>query len=108
MGVAGGRTLIWIDPEHAEVQGFSFNADIVGEPRLIDGKLIVADESGSIQALDLAKRQLVGVGYRLQANVAAAAAPVPYGTDRLFVPLTDGTIILPSLAWFRPPFLGPP
>ena len=44
----------------------------------------------------------VGLRYTLQAAVAPAATPLPYGADRLFVPLSDGTVLLPSRAWFRP------
>ncbi|HYV37330.1 MAG TPA: PQQ-binding-like beta-propeller repeat protein, partial [Gemmataceae bacterium] len=106
--VVGGRRLVWLDPQSDKAQGFTFRSDIVGEPHLIDGLFIVADEGGQIQALDPSTRQLVGLGYTLHANVAAAATPVPYGTDRFFVALTDGTVLLPSRDWFRPKFLGMP
>ena len=106
--VASGRRLNVMDPAHGEVWGHTFAADIVGEPQFIDGRLIVADESGAIQALDLATRRIVGMGYRIGANVAPAAVPVPFGAGRLFVPLTDGTVLLPARAWFQPTFLGIP
>jgi hypothetical protein len=105
--VIGERRLVWLDPHNDKPRwAHTCRADIVGEPLLIDGVLIVADESGQIEARDCATGQAVGLGYTLRAAVAPAAAPLPYGTDRLFVPLTDGTVLLPSRAWFRPTLLG--
>jgi outer membrane protein assembly factor BamB len=107
--VIGKRRLVWIDPEKDQpVDGFTFGADIVGQPELVDGVLIVADESGQIQGFDPRKAQKIGLGYRLRADVAPAAAPVPYGMERLFVPLTDGTVLLPSRMWFSGKVLGLP
>jgi len=101
--VVDHRRLVFLDPDKNQLQGgWSFPNDIVGEPALIDGHLIVADESGAITALDPTTQKPVGLGYRLQADVAPAAAPVPWGADRLFVPLTDGTVLLPARTWFRP------
>src|SRR5205807_3089104 len=101
--VIGRRRLVWLDPAREQpAWALTFPADIVGEPRLLDGVLIVADESGQIQAIDPASGQPVGLRYTLEAAVAPAMAPLPHGPDQLFVPLTDGTALLLSRAWFRP------
>jgi hypothetical protein len=107
--IVGGRRLVWLNPDKDRpAWAHTFRADIVGQPAQIGDVLIVADESGQIQALDPATGQLVGLGYTLQADVAPAAAPVPFDGDRLFVPLTDGTVLVPSRAWFQPSVLGFP
>jgi outer membrane protein assembly factor BamB len=101
--VVDNRRLVWIDPERDQLPGlaFSFPADIVGLPELIDGVLVVADETGHIQGFDPRTARKVGDGYLLRADVAPAGAPLPFG-DRVFVPLTDGTALLPSKLWFLP------
>jgi hypothetical protein len=107
--VVGRRRLVWLDPAKEQpAWALTFPADIVGEPLLLEGVLIVADESGQIQAVDPADGSPVGLRYAIEAAVAPAAAPVPHGADQLFVPLTDGTALLLSRAWFRPRFLGVP
>jgi hypothetical protein len=55
-----------------------------------------------------ASGQVQGPGYMLRANVAPSAAPLNCGAGRLFVPLTDGTILLLSTRHFRHPLLGFP
>jgi outer membrane protein assembly factor BamB len=105
--VVGSRRLVWLNPDGDTRWAITFPADIVGEPQLIDGTLIVADESGQIQAVDPATGRSVGWGYAIHADVAPAATPVPFGHDRLFVPLTDGTVLLPSRDWFRASVLFP-
>jgi hypothetical protein len=105
--VVSGRRLVWLDPDTDERRwAHTFPADIVGEPQIIDGHWIVADESGKILALDPILRQTVGLGYDLHAAVAPAGTPLPFGADRVFLPLSDGTVLLPSREWFRPSFLG--
>ena len=47
-----------------------------------------------------ARRLPVGAILTLKMN-AAASAPVPFGPNRAFVPLTDGTMIVPPLEKFR-------
>jgi outer membrane protein assembly factor BamB len=107
--VLGGRRLVWLDTDSEKPRwALTVRADIVGEPLLIDGCLVVADESGQIQALDPATGRPVGLGYALHAAVAPTGSVLPYGTDRLFVPLTDGTVLLPSREWFRSSLLGIP
>jgi outer membrane protein assembly factor BamB len=107
--VVGHRTLLCLDPDSDKpLWRRTLRGDIVGQPQLIEGRLIAADESGRITALDPATGLPVGIEFRIQADVAPAAAPVPWGPDRLFVPLTDGTVLLPARAWFRPSILGFP
>ena len=107
--VVGHRRLVWLDPQSDQpIRALTFAGEIVGEPELIDGVLVVADQSGRIQGFDPATLLPVGLPYTLQASVAPAATPLPYGADRLFVPLTDGTVLLLSRAWFRPTLLGLP
>jgi hypothetical protein len=102
--VVDQKRLVGIDPEKDQLPGLalSFPADIVGQPEIVDGLLIVADEKGQIKALDPKTVRPIGDGYLLRADVAASAAPVLFGADRLFVPLTDGTVLLPPKMWFWP------
>jgi hypothetical protein len=74
---------------------------IVGQPQLVGDRVLVADESGGFVGLDPATGEPRGKGYTLRASVAAAVAPVAFGPDRVFAPLTDGTVLLLSLRHFR-------
>jgi hypothetical protein len=74
---------------------------IVGQPQLVGDCVLVADESGGFVGLDPATGEPRGKGYTLRASVAAAVAPVAFGPDRAFAPLTDGTVLLLSLRHFR-------
>jgi outer membrane protein assembly factor BamB len=109
--ILGGRRLVLLDPANDQPWGHTFRADIVGQPELVDGMLIVADVDGQFQAVDpqaglLATERFVGLGYKLRANVAPATAPVPFGADWVLAPLTDGTVLLLARQWFRPRILG--
>ena len=77
------------------------NADIVGEPHIIDGALVVADVAGHFRALEPSSGGRLGPGLIMKANVAATAAPLPFGPGRAFAPLTDGTIVLVPLEKLR-------
>jgi hypothetical protein len=68
---------------------------------VIDGMLVVADVAGQLIALDPATGRPLGAGITFKANVAATAAPLPFGAGHAFVPLTDGTIILAPLEKLR-------
>jgi hypothetical protein len=105
--ILSGRRLVLLDPAKDLPWGHTFRADIVGQPELVDGMLIVADVDGQFQAVDpatglLPTERFVGLGYKLRANVAAATAPVPFGADWGLAPLTDGTVLLLPRPWFRP------
>jgi outer membrane protein assembly factor BamB len=94
--------LVWLDPEraaeawHYETEG----TGIVGQPQLVGGLLLVADQSGHFVAIDPATGKRQGSGYRLTANVAPAAAPIAFGPQEAFAPLTDGTVLMLSLQHF--------
>ena len=94
--IVNRRTLVWIDPAQTQplwkytVQG----EGIVGQPRLVGDSVVVANLSGHFVALDAETGQPRGRGYTLKASVAPAAAPVAFGPDGIFAPLTDGTILL--------------
>ena len=100
--VVGKNRLVWIDPEKdAPLWEYTFVSEIVGQPQLVDGVLLVANLAGQYLALDPANGRHRGPGYTLKANVAPAATPVPFGSERLFAPLTDGTIMLLDRKHFR-------
>ena len=100
--VVGKNRLVWIDPEKdAPLWEYTFVSEIVGQPQLVDGVLLVANLAGQYLALDPANGRPRGSGYTLKANVAPAATPVPFGSERLFAPLTDGTIMLLDRKHFR-------
>jgi outer membrane protein assembly factor BamB len=94
--VVDHHRLVWLDPEKdAKLWTATIPGDgVEAAPRLVDGRLVVADLAGRFVALDPATGRLRGDGYRHPAEAAPAAAPVPFGTGRLFAPLTDGTVLL--------------
>jgi hypothetical protein len=94
-----------LDPDKdGEVWRYTAAADLVGEPQLVDGCLVLADMSGKFVGLDLATGKATGKSYTLKANVAPSAAPIAFGKNRLFAPLTDGTVLWLSMAQLRPSF----
>jgi outer membrane protein assembly factor BamB len=95
--------LLWFDPSKKEpAWEYATNGEeIVGQPQLIEGMLVMADRSGRFLALDPATGKAQGKGYTLKANVAPAASPVAFGTGRAFTPLTDGTVLLLTLQNLR-------
>jgi hypothetical protein len=98
------RRVVWLDPaKEAPLWVADFQADVVGRPRLIDGLLVVADQRGKIQGLDPGSGRPAGPGYLIQARAAPTASPVAFGADRFFVPLSDGTVLLPARSRLRPP-----
>ena len=105
--VVEGKRLVGIDPERDERWQAHMVSDIVGAPLLVDDMLVVADVSGRFLALRPTDGQptdgqpIGAAGYRLRANVAPDAAPVPFGPGRLLVPLNDGTLLLLPLAKLR-------
>jgi outer membrane protein assembly factor BamB len=99
--IAGKSHLVWLDPKEDAPLWEYFVPDIVGEPHLIDGVLVIADAAGQFRALDPASGRPLGAVLTLKANVAANAAPLPFGAGRAFVPLTDGTMVLLPLEKLR-------
>jgi outer membrane protein assembly factor BamB len=91
------RRLILVDArKNKELWRHERKADIVGRPILLKDLLIVADQGGHFVGLNPATGKERGKGYKLRANTAPAAGPVPFGPDRIFTPLADGTVLLLS------------
>jgi outer membrane protein assembly factor BamB len=100
--VVEGRRLVWLDPNKTEkLWEFPDPAAVkdkpsllVGQPTLVDGLLVVADQSGRFVGLDPATGKPVGPGLSFGASVAPTASPVPFGPGRAFASLSDGTALL--------------
>lgn len=98
--VVDRRRLVWLGPARDRDPQWHFDAAgeaIVGQPQVVQGLVIVADESGRFVGLDPESGKELGQGYTLRASVAPAASPVSFGLGRAFAPLTDGTVLLLSL-----------
>ncbi len=98
--VVDGTRLAWIDPEKDTVlwtYPAKAGAALVGRPRLVGGMVLVADESGLIVGLKPETGEPAGFEMQLQGSAAPTGAPAGFGAERLFVPLTDGTVLLPKL-----------
>jgi outer membrane protein assembly factor BamB len=95
----GDQRLVWLDPDEQNPcwEYRSQGREIVGQPELVEGVLVVAEESGRYVALDPQTGQPKGPGYLLKGSVAPAASPVAFGANRLFAPLSDGTVLMLSL-----------
>jgi outer membrane protein assembly factor BamB len=101
------KQLVWIDPKVTEKVLWRSpenpDAEIIGRPEVVGDLLVVADQSGKVVGLDETTGKPVGPGYTLRGSVAAAASPVAFGPYRLFVPLTDGAVLLPEVSRLRAP-----
>jgi outer membrane protein assembly factor BamB len=99
VAVVDRKRLILLDPDKDEpIWSAAAPADgIEVRPRLIDGRLIIADAAGLFVALDPTTGKRLGPGYRHPAVVAPTAAPAPMGGGRLFAPLTDGSVLVLSI-----------
>jgi outer membrane protein assembly factor BamB len=101
--VVAGSRLAWIDPargvlwEHRTREGDA----IVGLPRLAEGMVVVADQSGRYVGLNPATGEPLGDGYALRGSVAPVATPVEFTKGRLLAPLSDGTVMLLSTKKLR-------
>jgi outer membrane protein assembly factor BamB len=103
------RRLVWLDPTAETFWTYATPGEgIVGRPQLVGDVVMVADVSGGFVGLDPATGKPRGPGYTLKASVAPAAAPVAFGPDRAFVPMTDGTVLLLGLGHFRDKPAGKP
>ena len=69
---------------------------IEAKPRVIGDVMILADLSGRFEAIDIATGRPTGGAYPAQAALPAApaAAPIEFGADHLFAPMTDGTVLI--------------
>ncbi len=94
--VVDGRRLAWLDPARDGKPAWESTADgeIVGQPQLIEGVLVVALQTGAFVGLDPAKGQPTGDKLPSPGGVAPAISPVAFGPGQLFAPLADGTILL--------------
>jgi outer membrane protein assembly factor BamB len=103
--VVDGSRLVWIDPARSQEPLWEYKtatgAAIVGEPQMVDGKLLVAEQGGAMAALDPATGKRQGSGYTLPGSVAPAAPALAFDADSLFTPLTDGTVLLLPMKLFR-------
>jgi outer membrane protein assembly factor BamB len=94
------RRIVCIDPAQAKPlwQWTATNGEgLVGRPLEVGGSLVVADLSGRYVALDPETGKPSDPGYALKTSAAPSAAPLAFGADHLFAPLTDGTVLLLSL-----------
>jgi outer membrane protein assembly factor BamB len=99
--VVNHRRLVWINPDKDGflwTYGDAGSEAIVGQPQRLGDRLIVAHRDGRLVSLDVAKGQPRGKGFATRASVAPAAAPAAFDADRIFVPLTDGTVLLLPVA----------
>ncbi len=98
--VVDRRRLVCVDPSQEKPlweRTLDTGTGIVGRPQEMSGAIVLADQSGRYVALDPETGTPRGDGYALQASVAPAAAPVAFGPDRVFAPLTDGTVLVLTL-----------
>jgi hypothetical protein len=98
--VVDERRLVWLDPARDGKPAWEYPADgeVVGQPQLIEGVLVVALRTGTVVSLDPAIGQPKGQKLPTPTGVAPVISPVAFGPGRLFAPLADGTILLPERA----------
>ena len=98
--VVDHRQLVWFDPADGKSRQFPEQpaAAIVGRPQLVGGVIMLANLHGKITGIDPQTGKASGPADSLPAGVATAGAPVAFGPDRLFVPLSDGTVALVARA----------
>jgi hypothetical protein len=97
--VVDHRKLVWLSPD-ADQPIWTYASDgdgIESRPRLVDGKIVVADLAGRFVTIDPATGKAIG-SYRVTTEAAPAAAVIGFGPGRLFAPLTDGTALLLGLS----------
>lgn len=97
--VMDNERLVFIDPAQEGIR-WSYSRPgegIVGQPRLVGGAIVVAHRTGHFVALEPSTGKPLAEGYKPKVQAAPAAAPVAFGNNRAFAPLTDGTVLLLSL-----------
>ncbi|MFL5241751.1 MAG: PQQ-binding-like beta-propeller repeat protein [Gemmataceae bacterium] len=94
--VVDQNVLVWLDPtSNKPLWTYATSrAPLIGEPQVVDNSLLVADQTGMIQALDPKTGKPRNAGYRIKTIAGPAASPAPFGSGRALVPLTDGTLFL--------------
>jgi hypothetical protein len=103
--ILDGTRLVWLDPnqEQPAQEYRAKGGSIVGQPQLFEGVLVVADQSGTIVALDPVDLKAKDATYQLKGSVVPSASPVSFGPGRLFAPLSDGTALMLDLDKLLPP-----
>jgi hypothetical protein len=103
--VVDERRLVWLDPNADGVLWTYETTDhpLLGEPQVVEGVLVVTDRAGQVVGLDPATGKPDGPGYALRGSVGPMATPVAFDGKRLFVPLSDATILLLPLDAVRKP-----
>ena len=81
------------DAAEATWKSDPFKGRIRGQPVLAGDVLLVADDSRRVTGLRLSDGKPLW-STRLPVRSGPAAAAVPFGEDRLLVPLTDGTLLV--------------
>jgi outer membrane protein assembly factor BamB len=103
--VLEGRKLMWIDPDAARPCWTSkpLPGRIVGMPSRAGNTLLVADTSRRLTGLSVDSGEKLW-SEPLGVRVGPAAAAVPYGAEKVLVPLVDGSVlVLPIAAETGPP-----
>ncbi len=93
------RRLLWIDPDKPQPL-WTYSTDgpaILGPPQRIEDMLVLALQSGRYVGIDPNTGQQKGPGYTLRTSAMPAATPMPFGPNRMFAPLSDGTALLLSV-----------
>jgi outer membrane protein assembly factor BamB len=101
--VVDGRRFVSLDSgrDKPEWQYETPGAGIVGQPHLSKGMVIVADLAGHLVGLDPATGKPAGQRYRMGKGAIPAAAPVLFGAEQLFAPVTDGSVLLTPIEQLR-------
>jgi hypothetical protein len=99
--VVDQRRLVWMVLEEDKIREYTAMAPIVGQPRLMEEGIFTSDMTGKIMVVDPATQKLRGKPYALPQGTALAGTFVPYGLNRLFVPLTDGTALSIPVSQFK-------
>jgi hypothetical protein len=99
--VVDQRRLVWMVLEEENVREYTTMAPIVGQPRLMEEGIFTSDMTGKIMVVDPATQKLRGKPYALPQGTALMGTPVPYGPNRLFVSLTDGTALSILMSQFK-------
>ena len=79
----------WVGPE--PVKGVEGHAVIAGD------RIYLTDRAGVVRVLDAKTGKETRDEFHLTGSHAFAAAAVPIGTNRVLVPLVDGTVVLGEL-----------